>query len=129
VHQTVDIFQSWIYLISKGANIETQDKFGWTPLYSASRYVHLSVVKLLISKGANIETPNKYGQTPLYCASQKGHLSVAKCLIDNGANINKVYAGNQSGRECQAYAKSKYVDVTVRNLTSKRIFVNGETKR
>jgi hypothetical protein len=49
-------------------------------------------------------------------------------LIDNGANTDKLYTGNETGRECQAYAKSiqsKYVDVTVRMMRTDCIFVNG----
>jgi ankyrin repeat protein len=46
------------FFIDNGANIETPNKNGWTPLNSASYNGQLSVVDLLISKGANIETPN-----------------------------------------------------------------------
>ena len=69
------------FLLKKGANIESKDKYGWTPLINsiflkllfnrsyflciASRYGHIEVVKLLVESGANIESTDEYGLTPL----------------------------------------------------------------
>ena len=52
-------------LISLGADIETKDNYGFTPLNNATRNGKLEVVKYLISVGADIETKNNDGNTPL----------------------------------------------------------------
>ena len=35
-------------LLKKGANPNTQDKYGWTPLHKAALRGHVDVVKLLL---------------------------------------------------------------------------------
>jgi ankyrin repeat protein len=39
-------------LLEKGAELETEDRHGWTPLSYAARNGHEAVVKLLLEKGA-----------------------------------------------------------------------------
>ena len=51
-------------LIENGANINTQDNFGNTPLHSASYYCRSEIVKLLIDKGSELKT-NLEGESPL----------------------------------------------------------------
>lgn len=55
LHYACDYGQQDIidYLLSKGANINIQDKYGITPLLAALYENHESCVKLLIQKGAN----------------------------------------------------------------------------
>jgi len=36
-------------LIDVGADVNSRDKFGWTPLHGASRFQHLDVVRLLLT--------------------------------------------------------------------------------
>ena len=52
-------------LISKGVNIETRDKYGYTPLNITSSKGKLNIVKYLVEQGANIETKNMFNWTPL----------------------------------------------------------------
>ena len=55
LHYACDYGQKEIieYLLSKGANINLQDKYSITPLLAAIWENHVSCVKLLLSKGAN----------------------------------------------------------------------------
>jgi ankyrin repeat protein len=39
-------------LLEKGADLESKDYFGWTPLLLAREKGHEAVVKLLLEKGA-----------------------------------------------------------------------------
>lgn len=82
-------------LISKGATINTDPSYGWTPLHSAAARNQAETAKLLISKGADVNTAvsaNK--QTPLLVAAIYGHVDVADVLLSNGANVNST---NQYG--------------------------------
>ena len=74
------------YLVEKGADIESKDKYEWTPLHWACENGHLAVVKYLIKKGANIEAQNRYKQTPLHWASANGRTDVVRYLVSKGAN-------------------------------------------
>ena len=76
-------------LISKGANLDWQDKNGWAPLHYASHYGKAKTVVLLVSKGADISQATNDGVTPLYIASQYGKTDIVQLLISKGADINK----------------------------------------
>jgi len=58
------------YLVEKGANIESKDNFGCTPLHRASWGGNLDIVKYLVEKGANIESKDNDGCTPLNSVSK-----------------------------------------------------------
>jgi ankyrin repeat protein len=54
-------------LLKKGADPNTKDKKGRTPLHWAAPYKgHVEVVKLLLEHGADPNIKNKYGRTPLH---------------------------------------------------------------
>jgi ankyrin repeat protein len=63
-------------LLKHGANVESADKDGWTPLKSASLKCHLEIVRELLNHGAKLESADKNGWTPLMSATSKGHLEV-----------------------------------------------------
>ena len=75
------------YLIEKGANIEVQNEFHYSPLHFACLKGSLSIVQYLIEKGANIEAKGEDQRTPLHSACCSGHLPVIQYLIEKGANI------------------------------------------
>eukprot|EP01124_Arcella_intermedia_P032562 TRINITY_DN761_c0_g1_i4.p1 TRINITY_DN761_c0_g1~~TRINITY_DN761_c0_g1_i4.p1 ORF type:complete len:1243 (-),score=321.18 TRINITY_DN761_c0_g1_i4:11-3739(-) len=74
-------------LLSRKANIESQQKDQQTPLSVASQKGHSSVVKILLSSKTNIESQQIDQFTPLHVASQNGHSSVVEILLENKANI------------------------------------------
>ncbi|XP_041379594.1 serine/threonine-protein phosphatase 6 regulatory ankyrin repeat subunit C-like, partial [Gigantopelta aegis] len=51
--------------LSEGANIDTQDKDGGTPLHFASQRGHVDTIRYLISQGADTTIKNKRGHTPM----------------------------------------------------------------
>ncbi|HTY48262.1 MAG TPA: ankyrin repeat domain-containing protein, partial [Steroidobacteraceae bacterium] len=55
-------------LLEKGAELETKDVYGRTPLLYAAKSGHEAVAKLLLEKGANPNTWDWWGRTPLYVA-------------------------------------------------------------
>ena len=50
------------YLIELGANVNTKDDGGWTPLISATSAGYIDIVKLLIGKGANVNEATETGR-------------------------------------------------------------------
>ena len=52
-------------LLEEGAELETKDKYGRTPLLCAVENGHEAVVELLLEKGAELETKDSYSLTPL----------------------------------------------------------------
>lgn len=57
-------------LLFSGAQVNSQDKDGWTPLMYAVRYQSSEkIVELLIQNGAEIKARNNFGMTPLSLAA------------------------------------------------------------
>jgi hypothetical protein len=75
-------------LIDTGADINSKDSEGCTPLANACQVGNTRLVTFLIEKGADIETKDDSGKTPLIQASRgPGHAEIAKLLIEKGADI------------------------------------------
>jgi ankyrin repeat protein len=107
----VDVAQM---LLGQGAELETRDSGGATPLENAARSRHGQVVALLLAKGAAARSdilaeavlkgqpdvvsalldggcsPNARGKsdaTPLDTAALKGNLEIVRALIEHGADV------------------------------------------
>ena len=76
-------------LMARGANIDTRDKDGRTPLFLAP---YRGIAQLLISNGADVNARDKDGKTPLFLVQ---NIDTAQFLINNGADVN---AKDKQGR-------------------------------
>ncbi|KAJ3110919.1 Serine/threonine-protein kinase/endoribonuclease IRE1 [Phlyctochytrium bullatum] len=70
-----------------GAEMDSKDSLGYTPLMRAAWHGHLGVVHLLVENGAQVDGRNN--TTPLINAAWKGHLEVVRYLVEKGADINR----------------------------------------
>lgn len=68
--------------IEKGADINLQDKNGYTPLMIASNFGHIDIVTLLIKNGADVKIQAINGETALSLAEKKGHEKIINFLKD-----------------------------------------------
>ncbi len=75
-------------LLSKGADINTADSEGDSPLIRAAAMGHAEVVKLLVDRGADIHRKNKKGATALITGYLMGHQEVADFLMSKGAGFD-----------------------------------------
>jgi len=75
-------------LIEYGADVNSKNPSGLTPLHFAAGRGNLPVVKLLIEKGARIDEKDAHQKTPLYLASEKCFTDTCKFLLEKGANPN-----------------------------------------
>jgi hypothetical protein len=78
-------------LIKKGADINTKDNKGYTPLFRAIISEKLELMELLINHGADINATNNGGKTVLHHATMKGKKDLAMFLIKMGADLNLKY--------------------------------------
>ncbi|MCD6046080.1 MAG: tankyrase-2-like isoform, partial [Gammaproteobacteria bacterium] len=75
-------------LVTKGADVNRADKYGWTPLYFAA-HGDLEIVRLLLANGVdNVSRADNDGITPLHEAVAGGYIEIAKLLLVHGADIN-----------------------------------------
>lgn len=76
------------YLLSRGANPDTTNAQGRTPLMGATFMRNLEIMRILIAAGANIDARDRQKDTPLLIAVARGDIRVVRLLIDAGANLN-----------------------------------------
>lgn len=67
--------------VGQGAEINAQDKNGWTPLHCASRAGCFEVVKLLTESGASPKSETNLGAVPIWFAASEGHHDVLEYLM------------------------------------------------
>ncbi len=84
-HEKIDIA---VYLIERGALIDSRDRFGKTVIFYAISTGDFNLVQYLINKNASINIEDSEGLTPLRWAVRHGYLDIVKLLIHSGANIN-----------------------------------------
>ncbi|EAY18610.1 ankyrin repeat protein, putative [Trichomonas vaginalis G3] len=77
------------YFLSLGANINSKDEFGVSPLRRTAEYNSKETAEFLISHGADINEKDKDGQTVLHTAARYNSKETAEILISHGANINE----------------------------------------
>src|SRR3989338_7095422 len=112
-HQVVEM------LLAAGANKDTPDKNGSTPLYVACRNGH-QVVELLLTTGAYKETPRNDGQALLNVACRNGHYQVVEMLLASGATkeIPSEYGWTPLFTACQ-YGHHQVVEILLAAGASK----------
>lgn len=74
------------FLIQKGANLDTFDAKGWTPLHNAIQGHHVDTVKVIVKHVDPNKTYN--GVLPVTLAGILGHNDLVEILLQNGASAN-----------------------------------------
>ena len=74
--------------VDQGTDVDTNDEFGWTPLYWAASTGQESVAEYLISEGADVGARGEDSSTPLHQAARAGAIKLVKLLIAKGADVN-----------------------------------------
>ena len=110
-------------LLDKGALVSGASH---PPLYAASLFGHLDVVRILLEHGAdpNRPIPTGGGSTPLIGASANGFVEVARLLLDNGAIADLARASGSTPLYMAAHFGHKEV---VELLLARGADVNGAT--
>ena len=68
-------------LIDAGANIDTIDEEGFSPLLRASKDASLDTVKMLVKAGADVSLTDNSGHTCLSIAASLGHTETVRTLL------------------------------------------------
>jgi uncharacterized protein len=81
-------------LLDAGAEVDTADAHGRTPIMLAARFGAVATLDLLVGRGANLAHRSDLGVTPLRCAVEHGQTEAAAALLQAGANPNETYPGD-----------------------------------
>ncbi len=88
-------------LLERGADINSKDNEGDTPLLLSVMSGKKDTFKLLLKLGADVNVADKYGVTPLMRAAEDNDAEIINDLINKGANVN---AQTQSGSTALMFA-------------------------
>lgn len=79
-------------LIHEGADVNTADRNGMTPLiYAIENNSSLDVLRVFIENSADVNAADEDRKTPLiYAVGSDSNLDVVRILIENGADVNAV---------------------------------------
>lgn len=95
-------------LIELGADIHARNKYGESPLHTASYNGYPEVVAVLLKKGADVHAEDKYGQRALHRAAQslfpKESIEIFNMLLSANAKIS---ARNKNGQTALLQTQSK----------------------
>jgi len=117
-------------LINNGADLNSTNKYGRTPLYIASFEGYEKIVKLLISKGIDINIIDDDGWTPLHEASKRGHTEIIKLLIKNGIDINIKDKNGQTAEDVAYNQEVRELIITTKqNLLERQEVLINEISR
>ena len=73
-------------ILSSGVDVNSQSKYGATPLYFAADRGNAELAKVLLKAGADPNLKDRfYNGTPLWFAQMRDHHDVVKCLFEYGA--------------------------------------------
>lgn len=95
--------QLWIrFLTAQGANPNTADVNGVTPLQIATSLGYVDGVEALLNAGANVNVSNSTGETPLISAVLRRDVELIRLLLAKGADADR---SDNSGRTARDYAR------------------------
>ena len=78
-------------LLAAGADVNSGDRYGYTPLHNAcSRpdFCNPELIKTLLEAGADANVHNNWSETPLHNATYNSHVEAVQVLLKEGASPN-----------------------------------------
>jgi ankyrin repeat protein len=72
-------------LVTAGAEVDSQDMYGWSPLHWAADTGHAACVHKLLDNGASIDIQDTEGWSALHWAAYRGNMEVVQELTERGA--------------------------------------------
>jgi len=80
--------QTFEFLISKGADIRTQENDKSTLLHTAAAHGKLDIAKFLLTQKLDVNAKTEYESTPLHAAVANARTDLARLLLTDGAEVN-----------------------------------------
>lgn len=74
--------------LESGADVNTRDAWGRTPLIVAIQQNRMPVVELLVQRGADVAATDAWGRTPLLVATQLKNSAAIRLLIERKADVD-----------------------------------------
>ena len=98
-------------LLERGTDVDALDEDNTTPLYLASFYGKVELVRVLLDSGATTNSKGTQGRTALHavaegdCYSRDDGVLVAKALLESGADVNTLDSDNETPLHLASYLR------------------------
>lgn len=79
-----------------GAEVDSPDIHGWTPLLLAAKSGAISLIQMFLDLKANIDHQDQTGNTALLIASARGQVNAVKILLNRQASLKP----DENGLNC-----------------------------
>ena len=112
-------------LIERGANVQSGDGSGMTPLHFAARNGAIEIINLLLDAKADVDSRLNLGQTPLHLASINMKIEAVSLLLTRGAGVDE--ADKEGWTSLHNAAYNGHVSV-VETLLQKGALVDAQTQ-
>ncbi len=99
-------------------NVNTRDRFDWTPLMFAAYYGgdgNLEIARYLIKKGAYVRAKDSNGKTALMKAVENDNMDIAKLLMISGADIKTVDKNNKTALDLATDENRKKIEKWIKS--------------
>ena len=106
-------------LINAGANVNSKDELGVSPLHWAALNNNSKLVRFLLKNGANVNSAAVDGDTPLQTAVILGHTDIVKLLLDSGADPS--IADNLGTTPLDVAKKDEIKAILLAHITPKEV--------
>lgn len=83
-------------LLADGADVNTAQADGTTPLHWAAYHDDFDLAKVLIKADAKVDAANRYGMTALSIACQNGSQRMVDLLLESGADCDLALPGGET---------------------------------
>ncbi|KAJ6051209.1 hypothetical protein N7499_010572 [Penicillium canescens] len=107
-------------LLEQGADPDSTDKAGRTPLSWAAQKGNEPMIQLLLENGADPNLGDNDGRTPLAWAAEREREETVKILLENGANLNSMDNYGQTplswAEKSRPYWSTEIPTAVVKNL-------------
>jgi len=112
------LVEEWL---NRGAEVNSPNTNGRTPLIFAAYLRHQKIVELLLDRGASIDHKDSHGDTTLMYAMLTGRLDIIKLLLDRKANVDQK---NKNGVTALMLAAHKSHENVVELLLDRKANIN-----
>ena len=103
-------------LVSGGADVNSKNRMGMTPLVVAALNNRTPVCEFLADSGADLNAQEGQGRTALFLAVERGNRELVELLIKKGADVNVTTMRNENAlSRAKQLGNSEMVDLLVKN--------------
>ena len=102
--------KSGAILLDMGADINSPDIVGWTPLMWAAKAGNVGVVELLLERGGHTDHVDIDGNSALHVAAHFGQVEIVRTLLNYGGSL---ILQNKRGMTCLDVAMEAQINEVV----------------